>query len=255
MGKVPTLTLEPVGYTVPRVQHSSSATSSYSSHLESPISPTFTPDLFISEESYDDLADFGGTYPNGTDRQQEGVGGGLRRKTSKIFSSNGSPRSPNLRHSLSTSSLSSKPKQQPSISTGLSDYPTLPSATAKPLPRAPTISSSSSSPRPSTSSGSIKTPSLVSPTHRPVSPNPNAAGRIDLGTALLRASHAENQRGTADLLAIMEKSGEWGFSYTDVNSPVKVWYGDKDDKISEKSESFLPFDAFDRSFVSVFTLS
>jgi len=43
----------------------------------------------------------------------------------------------------------------------------------------------------------------------------------------------------------MEKSGEWGFSYTDVTSPVKVWYGDKDDKISEKSESL--------SFVACFS--
>jgi hypothetical protein len=35
----------------------------------------------------------------------------------------------------------------------------------------------------------------------------------------------------------MKKTNEWGFSYTDVKLPVKVWYGDRDEKINEKSAS------------------
>jgi hypothetical protein len=66
---------------------------------------------------------------------------------------------------------------------------------------------------------------------------PSTPGRVDLGTALLRACHAESQGGAADLLAIMKKTNEWGFSYTDVKLPVKVWYGDRDEKINEKSAS------------------
>jgi len=66
-----------------------------------------------------------------------------------------------------------------------------------------------------------------------------ASGRAEFGTALLRACHAENRGGTADLLAVMRKSSEWGFSYTDVALPVRVWYGDRDEKINEKSQSSL----------------
>lgn len=68
--------------------------------------------------------------------------------------------------------------------------------------------------------------------------------RADFGTALLRACHAENRGGTADLLAIMRKSSEWGFAYTDVDLPVKVWYGDRDEKINEKSACPAPFRLF-----------
>lgn len=56
-----------------------------------------------------------------------------------------------------------------------------------------------------------------------------------VATALLRASHKEAQKGLAnDLLSILERDAKpWGFSYTDVRQKVKVWYGDKDEKISE----------------------
>ncbi|KAF8338171.1 uncharacterized protein EI90DRAFT_3041930 [Cantharellus anzutake] len=54
-----------------------------------------------------------------------------------------------------------------------------------------------------------------------------------LASALLSASHAEALKGgSADLMAILERdSRPWGFSYTDVKQPVKVWYGDRDDRI------------------------
>ncbi|KAF9513448.1 hypothetical protein BS47DRAFT_968739 [Hydnum rufescens UP504] len=59
-------------------------------------------------------------------------------------------------------------------------------------------------------------------------------GGITLASALMRASHAEALKGgTADLLSILDRgdSRPWGFSYTDVKHPVKVWYGDRDDRI------------------------
>ena len=244
MGKAPSLPLEPVGYTAPLS----------SSPSGSPTSPNFSIDQCIveTEESYDDLADFGGTYPKGVDQQQGG--GSLRRKTSKMFngggtSGAGSPSRPhNLRHSLSTSSIrssvSTTPERAPLASVGMNDYPSLPVAKPKPLPSQPAASPSS---RSNGTPTSIKT--SAGSNSRSGSPLPPQAGRIDLGTALLRASHAENQRGTADLLAIMEKSGEWGFSYTDVILPVKVWYGDRDDKISEKSEHNRPFRSLSSSTV------
>lgn len=56
----------------------------------------------------------------------------------------------------------------------------------------------------------------------------------DLTTALLRASHAESLKGgTADLMAILGRgSRPWGFTFSDVQHPVKVWHGDRDEKIS-----------------------
>jgi len=56
-----------------------------------------------------------------------------------------------------------------------------------------------------------------------------------LASALLAASHAESSRGlTADLLCILNHDQKpWGFSYTSFPHPVKVWYGDRDEKIGE----------------------
>ena len=59
-------------------------------------------------------------------------------------------------------------------------------------------------------------------------------GGITLASALMSASHAEALKGgTADLLSILERgdSRPWGFSYTDIKHPVKIWYGDRDDRI------------------------
>lgn len=78
--------------------------------------------------------------------------------------------------------------------------------------------------------------SAASPSVSSSSSPGSSSGRVDLGTALLRASHAENQGATADLLAIMERSGARGFAYTDIQAPVRIWYGSSDEKISEKSK-------------------
>lgn len=57
----------------------------------------------------------------------------------------------------------------------------------------------------------------------------------NIATALLRASHKEAQKGISnDLLSILQRDNRpWGFSYADVKHPVRVWYGDKDEKIPE----------------------
>ncbi|CCO31276.1 hypothetical protein BN14_05315 [Rhizoctonia solani AG-1 IB] len=87
-------------------------------------------------------------------------------------------------------------------------------------------------------------PGLMSPTTpappSPRSPGPNTTPNananpktVTLASALLQASHAESLKGgTADLLSILERDSKpWGFSYADVRQPVRVWYGDRDDKI------------------------
>ena len=63
-----------------------------------------------------------------------------------------------------------------------------------------------------------------------------------LTTALLQASHAECEPGTTnDLLAIIlnRPHRPWGFDYTDLNNPVKIWWGSEDERISEKSVRWM----------------
>ncbi|KAJ1301426.1 hypothetical protein OPQ81_008685 [Rhizoctonia solani] len=82
------------------------------------------------------------------------------------------------------------------------------------------------------SAGPRPTLSIVSPTS-PAPPSPRSPNPVTLASALLQASHAESLKGgTADLLSILERDSKpWGFSYADVRQPVRVWYGDRDDKI------------------------
>ena len=67
--------------------------------------------------------------------------------------------------------------------------------------------------------------------------NNSMALGLDLVSALMQASHAESLKGgTSDLLALLERTSRpAGFSYSDVEHPVKVWHGTKDDKISLQS--------------------
>lgn len=57
----------------------------------------------------------------------------------------------------------------------------------------------------------------------------------DLGLALLRASHAESLRSgsTADLTSILggRSSRPWGFNYKDVHKPIRIWHGERDERI------------------------
>ncbi|CAJ0911860.1 7851_t:CDS:2 [Entrophospora sp. SA101] len=53
-----------------------------------------------------------------------------------------------------------------------------------------------------------------------------------LGLAILKASFAENLTGANnDLVMCFERKRPFGFSYTDVNHPVHVFHGTKDDRI------------------------
>lgn len=63
-----------------------------------------------------------------------------------------------------------------------------------------------------------------------------------LTQALLQASHAECEPGTtADLMSVvLGRDGRpWGFSYSDVQQPCKIWWGSEDDKISEKNMRWM----------------
>lgn len=105
--------------------------------------------------------------------------------------------------------------------------------------KADDYNSRSSSPHPRPESA-LASSSAQSRSNRTVtSPSKPSVARMDLGTALIRASHAESQGSSADLLSVMRKSDSWGFTYTEVSRPVKVYWGDKDERVSEKGTSWL----------------
>ncbi|KDN35853.1 alpha/beta-hydrolase [Tilletiaria anomala UBC 951] len=90
-------------------------------------------------------------------------------------------------------------------------------------------------------SSAQETPSLGTPSHqsresaRTTAASVNSAALAgDVSTALLQASLAESTKGgTADLMCILGRTSKpWGFSYTDVKHPIKIWHGDRDEKIS-----------------------
>jgi hypothetical protein len=62
-----------------------------------------------------------------------------------------------------------------------------------------------------------------------------------LGNALIAASHAESAKGThSDLLQILNhENHSWGFSYASYPHQVRVWYGDKDEKIAENAVRWM----------------
>ncbi|KAK4056541.1 hypothetical protein OIO90_002388 [Microbotryomycetes sp. JL221] len=70
------------------------------------------------------------------------------------------------------------------------------------------------------------------------SPTTSVSG-TDLANGLLRASHAESLRGsTADLMVILDRTSKSTSSpvrYDNVAHKVKVWHGDKDERISMSS--------------------
>ncbi|KAG8745247.1 hypothetical protein FRC10_008420 [Ceratobasidium sp. 414] len=95
--------------------------------------------------------------------------------------------------------------------------------------------------RPSTAGAKFPNQNLQpAPPSSPRSPN-TSTKTVTLASALLQASHAESLKGgTADLLSILERDSKpWGFSYADVRQPVRVWYGDRDDKIGVGSVRWM----------------
>ncbi|KZT41407.1 hypothetical protein SISSUDRAFT_1059542 [Sistotremastrum suecicum HHB10207 ss-3] len=70
---------------------------------------------------------------------------------------------------------------------------------------------------------------------RPSTSSNPVSYQASLGNALIAASHAESAKGThSDLLTILNHDRKpWGFSYNTYPHAVKVWYGDKDERIAE----------------------
>ena len=64
---------------------------------------------------------------------------------------------------------------------------------------------------------------------------------VALGNALIAASHSESSKGThTDLLQILNhENHSWGFSYSSYPHKVRVWYGDKDERIAENAVRWM----------------
>lgn len=97
-----------------------------------------------------------------------------------------------------------------------------------------------SSPKAPMSMPSSPVPSTANSTFT-ASVGPSGSYQAALGNALIAASHAESAKGTHnDLLQILNHDNHpWGFSYTDYPHTVKIWYGDKDEKIAENAVRWM----------------
>ncbi|ESK98401.1 alpha beta fold family [Moniliophthora roreri MCA 2997] len=107
------------------------------------------------------------------------------------------------------------------------------------------ISFTSSASRPHISSLS-PSPDSRSPNHSPDpstnnGTSPNNGYQAALGNALIAASHAESAKGTHnDLLQILNHDNHpWGFSYQSYPHNVRIWYGDRDEKIAEHAVRWM----------------
>ena len=65
--------------------------------------------------------------------------------------------------------------------------------------------------------------------------------QASLGNALIAASHAESAKGVHnDFLQILNHDNRpWGFQYSTYPHKVRVWYGDKDEKIAENAVRWM----------------
>ena len=83
---------------------------------------------------------------------------------------------------------------------------------------------------------------LLSPTtDEKASITATSAYQAALGNALIAAAHAESSRGThGDLLQILNHDQQpWEFSYAAYPHAVRVWYGDRDEKIAENAVRWM----------------
>jgi hypothetical protein len=69
----------------------------------------------------------------------------------------------------------------------------------------------------------------------------NTTSPMTLSNALFAASHAESAKGTHnDLLQILNHDNQpWGFSYSSYPHKVRLWYGDRDEKIAENAVRWM----------------
>ncbi|ORY91721.1 hypothetical protein BCR35DRAFT_299010 [Leucosporidium creatinivorum] len=148
-----------------------------------------------------------------------------------------------------SSSLSTPPPSNRLSTAGSTLAPRVASPTGYPPPtrRASVMSTSSVGSNSTPTRRDSLTSSLTSPVS-PINGNPSTPppqptlssvtlSGTDLANGLLRASYAESLRGgTSDLMVILERTSKpWGFKYSDVERRVKVWHGDKDERISMSS--------------------
>ncbi|KAI0670065.1 hypothetical protein C8Q78DRAFT_992441 [Trametes maxima] len=91
--------------------------------------------------------------------------------------------------------------------------------------------------------GSPSSPPLVQSPQTTGSKTPVTAQSFQaaLGNALIAASHSESSKGThGDLLQILNHDRQpWGFSYGAYPHNVRVWYGDRDEKIAENAVRWM----------------
>ncbi|KAJ7597243.1 hypothetical protein C8J56DRAFT_851306 [Mycena floridula] len=93
----------------------------------------------------------------------------------------------------------------------------------------------------------LSLPSSPTPSHNPsftmppVASSSSGSYQAALGNALIAASHAESAKGAhVDLLQILNHENHpWGFSYSSYPHNVRVWYGDKDEKIAEDAVRWM----------------
>ncbi|GAA5901759.1 alpha/beta fold hydrolase [Sporobolomyces salmoneus] len=199
---------------------------------------------------------FGGIFANGG-------GGGGSAKSTRSFSGDSDGASPSsLRPSLATTPgggggrrssyfAASAIKDSPSTTP---IFESLSSSSGLTLPATPT--SIGSDERHSFLSERSLSPISTTPLqHRSSSPTPSSPSLVPPSSAtrssispdllisgLLRASHAESLSGsTSDLLVLLDRSNQKSntIKYNEVEQKVKVWYGDKDDRISRESIRWL----------------
>ncbi|KAM0745670.1 alpha/beta-hydrolase [Meredithblackwellia eburnea MCA 4105] len=252
LGKLPTVVHEGIGY-----NHRSGTTSS--GNKLSPSSPT----LAVWSPGDDDESDRVSVAPSSftTDfgpgsLYTSGKGGSvkLKPKGSKTFlgglfggAPGGERSSPKSSAGSDTASLRST-NGPTSTYTGRSFTPpsTLRASDINGANRRLSIISTTVPPTNSFRSPSESSQSPSSPT----TANPSLTGGLrglDLANGLLRASHSESLKGsTSDLMVLLERTSRpWGFRYSDIGNRVKVWHGDKDDRISLASVKSLESEMVD----------
>ncbi|CDO72390.1 hypothetical protein BN946_scf184977.g89 [Trametes cinnabarina] len=134
-----------------------------------------------------------------------------------------------------------------------SSRPPSPLQKHKELPPPLDLSRNVSSPTPSTRAGGRRSISFTagSPSSPPLAQSPQTTGyrspsnaqsfQAALGNALIAASHSESSKGThGDLLQILNHDRQpWGFSYAAYPHNVRIWYGDRDEKIAENAVRWM----------------
>lgn len=84
-------------------------------------------------------------------------------------------------------------------------------------------------------------PSIPPSPRAETAPIPGISYQAQLGNALIAASHAESSKGThGDLLQILNHDRlPWGFSYSAYPHSVRIWYGDRDERIAENAVRWM----------------